>query len=67
MMAYDKEKFDAIQAMPAGELVHVMLTEYQPQPGYVGDHSSAQSNAYMWACERLNKLLPGKEPKDGAN
>lgn len=59
-MAYDKTRYDEIQAMAAGDLVHTMLVEFDPdnrlcdgEPG----QSWQNGNAYLWASNRLNELL----------
>lgn len=59
-MAYDHERFIAIQNMEIGDLVHVMMSTYNPniktQPGLESDHPSFQSEEYFWAYDALNDL-----------
>ena len=66
-MAYDKQRYDEIQAMSAGELVHTMLVEFDPHyRAYGGEPGGAhlQSSAYLWAAERINELLPTRSAQD---
>ncbi len=57
-MAYDKALKEKVDAMPLGDLVHLMLTEYQR--GHEDHGPYMQSQAYFWAAERLNMLVPGE-------
>ncbi len=63
-MAYDRELYERVQKMPAGELVHLMLTEYEDH-NHEDKSSYMQSSTYMWAAERLNELLPAPEETKG--
>ena len=66
-MAYDKALKDKIDAMGAGELVHFMLATFDPRLAKEDDEIQGpwmQSNGYMWAHDRLNAVLPGKENAD---
>lgn len=56
MMAYDHERKKQIDAMGVADLIHTMLLEYET--GASGNAPCFQSNAYFWAHERLNELLP---------
>lgn len=59
-MAYDKEKFDLIQQMQLGDLVHVMMTEYVRPPS--DDQAAYMQNIfYFWAYERMNEMLTGDD------
>lgn len=61
-MEYDYEE---IQAMGAGDLVHLMLLEFEC-PGEddgvngVNREPCMQSGNYFWAHARLNELLAGR-------
>lgn len=67
-MAYDKSRYDEVQAMSLGDLVHTMLVEFDPASRMDGDEPGEpwqQSNAYFWAKERLDTLLPPSEKTNG--
>ncbi len=57
MMAYDKERYDEIQAMGLGDLVHTMMVEFT-RPFTDVEFAFMQNNAYNWALTRLNELAP---------
>jgi len=60
-MAYDKAKYDLIQSMKLGDLVHLMLKEFRPMD-YEGPEG--QSTAYFWAYERLNDVVLNEYGED---
>lgn len=59
-MAYDHERYVEIQNMEFGDLVHTMLSNYNPDikktPGFENDHPSFQNQEYFWAWDQLNDL-----------
>lgn len=59
-MGYDRGRFDEIQAMAAGDLVHAMLVEFDPDNRLDGDEPGQpwqNGNAYIWALDRLNEIV----------
>ncbi|QWY83463.1 hypothetical protein [Rhizobium phage RHph_X2_28B] len=55
-MAYDPTRYTEIQNMEFGDLVHVMISNYQPQDPEVKDIVALQNQEYFWAYEALNQL-----------
>lgn len=51
-MAYDRDRKEEIDAMPLGELIHTMISEFDP---HYGSSAHLQSPSYFWASERLNE------------
>lgn len=59
-MAYDREEYARIEAMPLGELIHYMIThymDYTKTKDFDDPHGSyLQSGKYGHALECLNKI-----------
>lgn len=65
-MSYDKELFDRIDRMHAGELVHYMLATFEPTE-YPFAPYLMRDPGYSRAAERLGELLEPTKEAEGRN